>query len=230
MHIVNNTSAMIMERFDTIMFVSVLYITKSHHWTMRIAACGASLSLNRLSPVRPRRLIAFINVACSGAEIYEGIIVTQEKRGLFQDENSPPILVKPQGDQVHEWLGNNHYEKLNIAMFSIGGNDIGFGPTVRNFLIVPSGNLVGTDSEASKTRGNLKTAFASKLPEAYDTLKPYMDAHFDYDAVLVTAYPIPLAMPAGIFVLRPGGRTESVGEQSNQPITRANFDLRTITF
>ena len=61
MHIVNNTSAMIMERFDTIMFVSVLYITKSHHWTMRIAACGASLSLNRLSPVRPRRLMGGID-------------------------------------------------------------------------------------------------------------------------------------------------------------------------
>jgi hypothetical protein len=68
MHIVNNTSAMIMERFDTIMFVSVLYITKSHHWTVRIAACGASLSgssspwsLNRLSPVRPRWLMGGID-------------------------------------------------------------------------------------------------------------------------------------------------------------------------
>jgi hypothetical protein len=66
-HIVNNMSAMIMERFDTIMFVSVLYITKSHHWTVRIAACGASLSgssstwSRRLSPVRPRRLMGSID-------------------------------------------------------------------------------------------------------------------------------------------------------------------------
>ena len=63
MHIVNNTSAMIMERFDTIMFVSVLYITKSHHWTVRIAAC---LALRLLLTMEPQQVVPGETEAADG--------------------------------------------------------------------------------------------------------------------------------------------------------------------
>lgn len=135
--------------------------------------------------------IAFLNVACSGAKVLDGITRSQEKRGFLEDEDFPPGVVKPQYKQAKEWLEKNHYEQLNIAIVSIGGNDIGFGPLVTKFLIMP-GNLADqNDAGARSARKTVARKIRENIPANYDELRNRFDEHFDYDRVLVTAYPDP---------------------------------------
>lgn len=155
----------------------------------RSANSGQAKAVAKLKRDYPDTAIAFKNVACSGAEIDEGVIRSQKKRTFFQDADFP-TLVPPQVDQARRWLSENHYDKLNIAMFSIGGNDVNFGGAVQHFLIEP-GNLVSNDKKAENMRTQIATGIA-QLPTAYDALKNDMDLSFDYDSVLVTAYPDPL--------------------------------------
>ncbi len=156
---------------------------------------GQARAVAQAKSEMPELAIAFKNVACSGAGIFDGIGEPQEKAHFFQDAQLAPT-VPPQIFQVADWLNQNHYERLNIAVFSIGGNDIGFGPLVEDYFLAPQ-NI--TDPGQAQERQRVAQNINTFLPDRYDYLKEHFDAAFDYDAVLVTEYPDPTRDKNGQF-------------------------------
>ena len=102
----------------------------------RSSNSGQAKAVRAYKTAHPESAIAFLNVACSGAGVRDGITGSQKKKGFFEQEDFP-TRVKPQYEQARRWLDDNSFEQLNIAIVSIGGNDIGFGPLVTTFLIEP---------------------------------------------------------------------------------------------
>jgi hypothetical protein len=149
---------------------------------------GQAKAVREYKRQHPETAIAFLNVACSGAGVRDGITGSQKKRGFFEDEEFP-TRVKPQYEQAKEWLDRNSYEQLNIALVSIGGNDVGFGPLVKSFFLAPGNIADPNDAGARRARENVTINIKENIPLNYDELKRVFDAHFDYDRVLVTAYP-----------------------------------------
>ncbi len=163
---------------------------------------GQSRAVKAYKHGHPETAIAFLNVACSGAGVRDGITGSQKKKGFFEDEDFP-TRVKPQVEQAKEWLAQNRYEQLNVAIVSIGGNDIGFGPLVTKFFVEP-GNLTDPNDTGSRlARENTAINIAENIPYNYDELKRVFDASFDYDRILVTAYPDPTRDKAGTFCGKP---------------------------
>jgi hypothetical protein len=159
---------------------------------------GQAKAVKAYKTAHPETAIAFLNVACSGAGVRDGITGSQKKKGFFEQEDFP-TRVKPQYEQARKWLDDNNFEQLNIALMSIGGNDVGFGPLVTTFLIEP-GNLADpNDGNARRARENVAINIRENIPLNYDELKDVFDGNFDYDRVLVTAYPDPTRDKEGQF-------------------------------
>lgn len=182
--------------------------TSGPKWGTSGEQCHRSSNSGQAKAVReykrrhPETATAFLNVACSGAGVRDGITGSQKKKGFFETEEFP-TRVKPQWEQAKAWLDRNGYGQLNVAIVSIGGNDVGFGPLVQKFLLEP-GNLVDpNDANARRARENVAINIAENIPLNYDELKDVFDANFDYDRVLVTAYPDPTRDRDGQFCAKP---------------------------
>lgn len=146
---------------------------------------GQVRAVRAIRKENPGLAIKFKNVACSGAQINEGLLTTQLKGGGFL--GGPDVNVPSQINEVSTWLMKNGYSTLNIAMVSGGGNDAGFGDYVTGYLILPF-TLNATDNAAVRLRERIKR----DIPDLYRGLKLRFDAEFEYDRVLVSEYPDPL--------------------------------------
>lgn len=155
---------------------------------------GQARAVAAIKRENPALAIAFLNVACSGAEIAEGLLQSQKKKTWFGEGEVHQTPVPPQLNQTAEWLDRYNRPELNIAIVSGGGNDVGFGTYVADFY-VGLGNF-GGDREAQQ---NLETTIAADIPNLYNALKSGLDRLFDYDAVLVTEYPDPTRNKNGAF-------------------------------
>jgi hypothetical protein len=159
---------------------------------------GQAKAVRAYKQANSHTAVAFKNVACSGAGVRDGITGSQAKKGFLESEDFP-TRVKPQYQQAKEWLAQNGFEQTNIAIVSIVGNDIGFGPLVRDFFIAPGNIADPNDAGAKRARDNTALNIAENIPLNYDELKTVFDANFDYDHVLVTAYPDPTRDKDGRF-------------------------------
>lgn len=142
--------------------------------------------------------IAFKNVACSGAQIGEGILLSQLKKTWTFEAELRQEPVKPQVQAAAEWLAENRYDELNIAMISGGGNDVGFADYVQEFLVLP--NVLTIDDERAV---NLRTRIEQDIPTLYSNLRTTFDGNFTYDKVLVSEYPDPLRGSDGSYCHQP---------------------------
>jgi hypothetical protein len=168
----------------------------------RSSNSGQAKAVKAYKTAHPETAIAFLNVACSGAGVRDGITGSQKKKGFFEQEDFP-TRVKPQYEQAKKWLDDNNFEQLNIAIVSIVGNDVGFGPLVTKFLIEPGNLADANDGNARRARENVTINIRENIPLNYDELKDVFDANFDYDRVLVTAYPDPTRDKEGQFCGKP---------------------------
>jgi hypothetical protein len=181
---------------------------------------GQSRAVKAFRQAHPEVSIAYRNVACSGAEIDDGLLQSQDKLGPFADTNGK--TVKPQLDQLETWLKDNGFEQLNIALLSIGGNDVGFAPYVKDYFILPN-NLM--DADHAPARSVIATHIRERIPAGYAELKEQLDARFDYDHVLVTAYPDPTRWKNAQFCGAPEayGKCWGVVESLASPQTEFRF-------
>jgi hypothetical protein len=143
---------------------------------------GHARAVKQFKRDHPETAIAFKNVACSGAGVQEGIIQSQLKKPFLSNELHATQLV-PQIDQVKAWLDANRYEELNIALISIGINEIGFAEAVEDFFI-KLGNITTDTTAQNNIQNNI-----NQLSSDYSALKNAFDAAFVYDRVLVSEYP-----------------------------------------
>jgi GDSL-like Lipase/Acylhydrolase family len=175
--------------------------------------------------------VAYLNVACSGAQIDEGIVSSQTKQKSWFASENMSHLVRPQIDQVASWLNDNHYEQLDIALISIGGNDVGFGPWVVEYFVAPF-NL--TASSHAQARSNIKQHIDDNIPVGYRSLKTELDARLNYERVLVTEYPDPTRWKDGGFCGRPESSAIKYGscwgviEAVNSPASEYEFAFDSI--
>ena len=142
--------------------------------------------------------IHFKNVACSGGQIAEGILLSQLKQRWILDDETHQVPVKPQLQAVAEWLNQNGYDELNIVMVSGGGNDVDFAAYVTTYFIWP--NSLSNDDDAAVS---LRTRIAQDIPQLYRSLRQAFDDNFTYDKVLVSEYPDPLRGADGQYCHQP---------------------------
>lgn len=148
---------------------------------------GQARAVRALKAENPEVAIAFRNVACSGAEIAEGILFSQLKPTWLGEPSPSQQVVPPQLQVIRNWLADQGYSELNIAMVSGGGNDIGFGSYVQDYMVMP-----GILEEGSREHSNLLQMISNNVPAAYQSLLAALDQNFEYDRVLVSEYPDPL--------------------------------------
>ncbi|MCB2083063.1 MAG: hypothetical protein KDD90_03300 [Sphingomonadaceae bacterium] len=159
---------------------------------------GQARAVKAIKAENPGLAIAFKNVACSGAQISDGILYSQLKPTWFGQPQPLQTVVTPQLQAVGNWMGENGYAELNIVMVSGGGNDINFGSIVEQFLVHPNVFEVG-----STEYNNLRTLISNNIPQAYRSLQQALDSNFEYDRVLVSEYPDPLRDRQGILCDQP---------------------------
>lgn len=155
---------------------------------------GQARAVRTIKSEFPGMAIAFKNVACSGAQVAEGIMLSQKKQTWFGEGEELQRVVPPQMTAVRDWMGDNGYAELNIAMVSGGGNDVNFGLFVEKFFVLPFEFKAG-----STEYNNLRTTIANDVPQLYRSLEQAFEQNFTYDRVLVSEYPDPMRGADGQF-------------------------------
>jgi hypothetical protein len=159
---------------------------------------GQARAVRTIKNENPDIAIAFKNVACSGAEIGEGVLQSQRKAQWILQTDVLQVPVQPQLQAVTAWLADNGYAELNIAMLSGGINDIRFGSYVENYLIKPFVFEAGSDAARY-----LESTIESDIPSLYRSLHAALERDFVYDRILVSEYPDPLRGSNGALCNQP---------------------------
>ncbi|KQM62294.1 MULTISPECIES: GDSL-type esterase/lipase family protein [unclassified Sphingomonas] len=157
---------------------------------------GQARAVATIIDENPDTAIAFKNVACSGAQVAEGLLLSQPKASWIWEEVQPELKtpVRPQLAAVRDWLADRGYAELNIAMVSGGGNDVDFGGFVQNYLVLP-----GVMRPGDEAGTHLRQRIAQDVPQLYASLRQAFDANFTYDRVLVSEYADPMRGADGAY-------------------------------
>jgi hypothetical protein len=155
---------------------------------------GQARAVKTIKEENPGIAIAFKNVACSGAQVAEGILLSQKKATWFGEGEELQTVVKPQLMAVRDWMAGNGYAELNIAMVSGGGNDVNFGLFVEKYFV-----FFSEFKADSPEYNNLRTSIANDVPQLYRSLQQAFEQNFTYDRVLVSEYPDPMRGANGLF-------------------------------
>lgn len=155
---------------------------------------GQARAVRTIKDENPGIAIAFKNVACSGAQVAEGILLSQKKKTWFGESEELQRVVTPQMTAVRDWMADNGYAELNIAMVTGGGNDVNFGLFVEKFFVLPFEFRAD-----SPEYNNLRTTISNDVPQLYQSLHQAFEQNFTYDRVLVSEYPDPMRKANGTF-------------------------------
>ena len=135
-----------------------------------------------------RHRIIYKNFACSGATISEGILGTQEKSGI--DVKKVPI--RPQVEQVQDWMQEQGIDKLDAIIMSVGINDIQFASAVQSCLSPIPGNCVADFVETL-------APYRSIVHTGYRSMNLTLSQKLNPEHVFVMEYPDPLRNQNGQF-------------------------------
>lgn len=174
---------------------------------------GQARAVRAIKSENPGLAIAFKNVACSGAQVANGILLSQRKKTWFGESDESRAVVTPQMTQVRDWMADHGYAELNIAMVSGGGNDVDFGLFVEKYLVWPNEFKVGTPEF-----NNLRTVINNDVPQLYRSLQQAFEQNFTYDRVLVSEYPDPMRGKDGLFC---DAETNAMNQAFLQPLNTA---------
>jgi GDSL-like Lipase/Acylhydrolase family len=173
---------------------------------------GQVRATKELKENHPELSIAFRQRASSGAVSTDFYSTQQRTNG--------GTVVPTQLSEIRLWLDENRYDRLDILLMSVGGNDMGLVGLVTDYLYTPFRNL-HTDEPM---KAQLNEAIGTNLPTLYRQLDNYARANFTLGKVLITEYPNPLNGPDGVCGgdLIPGPYTECWGPLEDQN-PRAEF-------
>jgi hypothetical protein len=164
----------------------------------------------------PHRAVTFVHLACSGAEI---------KDGLLAPQTGPPgggdHVAQSQLESLNEKLCTKgqpvgrlpcqHTRQIDLLLLSIGGNDVGFGHIINHYLLPP--RVRGKPSPdsfyreliaagmARMTTGAAKILITNHLDRWYGELTKALSIYTRPNppkTVLLTAYPNPLLREDGL--------------------------------
>lgn len=175
----------------------------------RSSKSGQMRAINQLIRERPGVALRYINVACSGADIDDGLIGEQEiPRDLILDSSNRRDVSKGEESQItalQKWLEKSGSNVLDIMLMSIGGNDVGFGDVGTQCIIF---DLIPDCRDNSQLRSQMQGSI-QKLPERFNKLKEIMDLYLEVDKVFLLEYPDPTRDREGLLcdddILNDGG-------------------------
>jgi hypothetical protein len=154
--------------------------------------------------------VTVISTACSGAELadlmiggngYKGRMTFEQMKNAHRDlegyEKLPLfrtvtpdhwLRLKPQLQEIIDLLGTSSPSVADALLLSIGGNDIGFGDIVVNFLLTKGVPDDKTKKKHAASIGRLGNAFSPLFQQIEEKLRP--------ENVYLMAYPDPTRLSA----------------------------------
>jgi GDSL-like Lipase/Acylhydrolase family len=133
------------------------------------------------------RLITFVSVAQSGAEIEDGLLRPQRDfRNVGQIDEVVEMLRNPRDP-------SQLLRPVDVLMMSIGGNDVGFSGTLSDMTTekIIIGMLWSTGATQREVRDRIETSLR-ELPAKYDRLNDVIRDKLDPKVVLIPEYPTAL--------------------------------------
>jgi len=172
----------------------------------RSAAAGFEVAARRLSEVDPRRSITFVSLACSGAEVEEGLLGPY--RGIVPAKGAKPY--EPQVDRLERIAaarppGKGGGPAVDAVLLSVGANDVRFEQIVRECGVWP-GNC--SEGRERSLRENL-----AALGGRYDRLDDALEGAAPGAPVLITEYFDPTRDSKGEFCSHSVGFTSQAEAQ-----------------
>lgn len=174
---------------------------------------GPALAAYRLAKQDIHQSVTFVSFACSGAEIYDGLLTQYEGRETYSQLELTATLYgltkewlpsKPssdflptQLDALSEAICIGEYDPTNgkckgkirnpdVLLISIGGNDIKFGPVITDFALTER-----RDSESEKVFREAIRKNREILRNDLATLNGQITAAVRPRAIYITEYPDP---------------------------------------
>jgi len=129
---------------------------------------GPSRAALALEDLRAGKVVTFLSFASSGAEIETGLFEPQRD---FQDVG-----------QIEEARRTVAGRKIDALLLSIGGNDVGFGPGLKDLVK----DFMGQGQDATFAEINTKIA---QLPQKYLRLAERIEDRLNPRKVYITEYP-----------------------------------------
>jgi hypothetical protein len=170
-----------------------------------------SLAAMWLASQDPHRAITFVHLACSGAEINDGLLQPQSDppgggsvaRGQLPELKR--LLCKPAiNNQIRQPTKQQDCRAIELLMLSVGGNDVGFARFATH-LIAPLHARFALLSPAYRwfrgafgnplDENDVRDLINTRLAGLYSALNGALGSHIrmsESGRVLITEYPIPL--------------------------------------
>ena len=158
----------------------------------RSALAGFEVAARRFGEAADRRSVTFVSLACSGAEVKEGLL--EPYAGIVPAKGRPPYA--PQVERLKKIAAarppaGEDGARVDAVLLSIGANDVHFSEIVRVCGTTPGDCRKGRD-EALKER-------LEELKLRYERLDPALEDAAPGSPVLITEYFDPTRDEKGSF-------------------------------
>ncbi len=149
----------------------------------RSAAAGFEVAARRLAESDPHRSITFVSLACSGAEVDEGLL---EGYGGIDPPNRG-FKYLPQVDRLQRIAaqrpgGTGEGPAVDVVLLSVGANDLKFSGVVRECAISPGDCSESGEEQLQQRLGALDKRY-DRLGEGLETAAPgapvFITEYFD---------------------------------------------------
>lgn len=139
----------------------------------------------------PHVAVTFLPLACTGAQIDEGLLGSQSIRdfdkacGEAAGSRKCATSVPPQVAQLGRYLKAAPDRELDLLLLTIGANDIGFSPMVAHVMVDPSEdeyallNRVGTIKTPKEAAVALQKELPANFKKLRAALKPLIGGSLD---------------------------------------------------
>ena len=171
----------------------------------RSSAAGFEVAAHRLAEVDQHRSITFVSLACSGAEIHEGLLGSYAGIAPRSDGTAYPAQVKRLKRLAKARHGKGKDPAVDAVLVSIGANDVQFS-TVARKCAISIGDCSGAEEE--RLSQSLKA-----LDDSYDELGKELRVAAPGAPVFVTEYFDPTHDAEGDFCRHSVGLTSRAESQ-----------------
>jgi hypothetical protein len=118
--------------------------------------------------------VTFVHLACSGAEILEGLIGPYQ--GFADEVGNPPLGIPSQVSQLVDRVGSR---EIDAIVFSIGINDVRFGPITTVGSIYANCPTLGFDEEHGVTFFGATVFSAPVVEPTFPSVQQFLDTRFE---------------------------------------------------
>jgi lysophospholipase L1-like esterase len=146
----------------------------------RSAAAGFEVAAHRLAEVDQHRSITFVSLACSGAEVHEGLLGSYRGIAPRRGGTAYPAQVERLEQLAEARGGGEDGPAVDAVLVSVGANDLHFSGVARRCALSP-GDCSGQEEEGlnQSLRG---------LGDSYDELGRALKAAAPAAPVFITEY------------------------------------------